>query len=85
MENTLNFIESYTIAQFKELKDTSSIAVKKNTETDKLFMVDEASNILGAVSSTITKDRAIISKVSGDDGEFFLMHNKSNSESVMEF
>jgi len=66
-----------TIAQFKASKGTENLHVKKNPNTDKLFMTDDAGNILGAVSSSSldNPENLTVSEVTGTEGTpFYLLH-----------
>lgn len=85
----LEFLETYTIEQFKKLKGTSAIKVRRNTETGKLFMVfGPSKKDRGAVSQQSTfeeiTEHPVISYVKGEiteqnpDGKFFLLHKEGN-------
>lgn len=81
--NTLEFIQSWTVAQFKNLVGADTLTVKQNG--DKFFFTwgPDRSQI-GAVSKSGVPTRPIISKVHGDatpenpSGEFYLLHNEGD-------
>jgi hypothetical protein len=78
----LTFLESLTIQQFKERSKTSKIDVLRNPHTNKLFMVDEAGNILGGAKENFT-EAPVVSRVKGPDGtESYLLHKKGEAAEV---
>lgn len=54
-DQRLIFGRSYTKEQFKSALGTSQIAVHKNPNTGKLFLVDDASNAVGGVSTELSQ------------------------------
>jgi hypothetical protein len=74
------FHATMTVAQFKSAKNTDTLQIIKNPNTGKLFMADDAGNVLGAVAPTYKDGTPVVSEVSGDDGNlFFLLHKKGES------
>lgn len=70
---SLNFNETLTVEQFKDRMQVSSIQVKENPSTGKLLFTYGGK--IGAVSSKGIPENPMISNVSGDNGEFWLLHN----------
>lgn len=77
MEN-LEFNNQYSLNDFKAMCNNNPIEVIKNPQNDKLFF--QCGSQKGAVSRSIDMSKPlIISEVTGDDGKFFLLHNKNTS------
>ena len=75
-QGKLNFIESFTIEQFKSAKKVEKLDVLRNHKTGKLFIAWTGGS--GAVSEKgVPSKNPIISLVSGDEGEqFYLLHEQ---------
>jgi len=82
--NTLTFVSSQSIAQFKSSKMIDKIDVKKNAETGKLFISFVGGT--GAVSKSYdTSKSKVISLVRDNDGvEFYLLHNEGTGAETLE-
>lgn len=84
----LIFNLTMTVEKFKEEAGINTIDVKENPNTGKLFMVDDAGNVIGAVASNIKDAGDLIDPVISlvnrpdeagrEDLEFPLLHNKSD-------
>lgn len=75
MEKKLTFIETLTVEEFKALFNVSSISVRRNPQTSKLFMVFGTKT--GAVARAGIPTKAMVSKVQTEDGEeFWLLHEQ---------
>lgn len=76
----LEFIDTYTIEQFKAEKRVNKIQVKKNPNTGKLFFTFGAKT--GAVAAKGVPTHPMISQVKGDPtpenptGIFYLLHEE---------
>lgn len=79
--NNLQFLETLTVEQFKAEKNVSTIKVKQNPKTGKLFFTFGSQT--GAVSSKGIPTEPMISLVCGDEGEFYLLHNEGNGAPVV--
>ena len=80
MQN-LEFLESYSVAQFKAEVKCDSIDIIKNESTGKHFF--SAGSISGAVSAKLDyKENPCFSKVRGTDGEVFWLLHKRTSNAV---
>lgn len=84
-ERNLEFQQSYTVEQFKEMVHTSEIKVKKNQGTDKLFFTwGPGREQTGAVAKAGVPKKPVISQVKGEptqqnpSGVFFLLHEEGN-------
>lgn len=77
--NQLEFLAQYTIAEFKEAVGSKTIKIQKNRESGKLsFSYGPLRDQRGAVSGTEVPNDPVISRVKGDQGEFYLLHSKGN-------
>ena len=81
MSNNLSFLagQSYTIQQFKDLHNVESIDLIKNPKNNKTFF--DAGIVSGGVSKGYESNPRI-SRVKGDDGEFWLLHKKGESNVI---
>jgi hypothetical protein len=81
MEKTLEFIETFSIAQFKSDNNVDTIEVIQNPkEGGKLFFV--AGRIKGPVSPNY-KESPVVSLVQGENEEqFYLLHKRSTANVV---
>lgn len=70
----LVFNETLTVEQFKERMNVSKLEVKRNPKTDCLFFT--YGTAVGAVSLKGIPANPMISHVSGDDGDFWLLHEE---------
>lgn len=83
----LEFLESYTVEQFKAEQHVSELKVKQNPETGKLFFTFGAAT--GAVSSKGVPTHPMVSRVKGEPSEknpsgiFFLLHNEGEGAPVI--
>lgn len=78
MANQLNFIETLTIAEFKNRKGVNSIEVGPSKKSGKLMF--KAGGIQGAVRSAGIPTKPMMSFVEGSDGEqFWLLHQEGES------
>lgn len=84
-ERNLEFLQSYTIEQFKAMQNTSEIKVKKNQETGKIFFTwGPSREQSGAVSRKGVPAKPVISRVKGEptqlnpSGVFFMLHEEGN-------
>lgn len=85
MEKNLEFQQSYTVEQFKEMVHTAEIKVKKNPDTEKLFFTwGPGREQTGAVAKAGVPAKPVISRVKGEptqqnpSGVFFLLHEEGN-------
>lgn len=77
MDNSLTFIKTFTIEQFKANVNVEKLQVKKNPHTDKLFFTFGPSDT-GAVGGNKIPERPVVSLVKGDSGEeFYMLHNEN--------
>ena len=72
--NNLSFISTMTVEQFKAKMNVSTLKVKRNPKTSKLFFTYGAE--VGAVASKGIPTNPMISEVSGDNGSFYLLHEE---------
>lgn len=73
---TLAFVSSQTLEEFKMSHNVSKVDIVKNPKTLKIFF--KCSNTSGAVSSKWTsKEPSVISIVRDNDVEFFMLHNEA--------
>lgn len=73
----LEFHKTLTVEQFKAEKDTEKIEVKKNPITGRLFFsYGPLREDIGAVSSKGIPTHPMLSFVTGDKGDFWLMHEE---------
>jgi len=79
MEKTLQFIESYSVEQFKFKINASTVEILPSKKKDKFFF--SAGNVTGAVSNNY-KDNPSFSKVRGTDGKTFWLLHKRVSNAV---
>ena len=76
----LEFMETFTVEQFKALTNVSRIDVKQNPRTNRLFFSYGAK--IGAVALKGIPAHPMISHVKGDptpenpSGEFYLLHEE---------
>jgi hypothetical protein len=82
--NTLTFVSSQSIAQFKSSKMIDTINVKKNPTTDKLFLSFVGGT--GAVARSYdTNKPKMISLVRDIEGvEFYMLHNEGTGAETIE-
>lgn len=78
METKLKFKKTYTVGQFKELKQIKEVRVIQNPKTSKLFM-----SWVGGTGAVSTKGIPSISPVvslveEADGSEFYLLHEEGN-------
>ena len=74
-QGNLNFIETFTVEQFKAAQHVDKIQVKQNPKNNKLFFTFGAK--VGAVAVKGIPAHPMVSLVSGDDGEqFYLLHEE---------
>lgn len=79
----MEFLTTYELSEFKELKGAGPrIEVVRNPKTDKLFF--SCGRLAGAVSSKGYSDYPVISHVSANGDEFFILHNKGMSANVVD-
>ena len=75
MANQLTFNETLTVEEFKELHQVSTISVRRNPHTSKLFMVFGTKT--GAVASAGVPTKAMVSNVTTPEGDsFWLLHEQ---------
>ena len=75
MANNLTFNNTLTVEQFKSEMQVSSINVKKNPKTGKLFFTYGAK--AGAVAIKGIPEHPMLSNVTGSDGSsFWLLHEE---------
>lgn len=83
------FGKRFTVSEFKELTHSTRIDVKVNPHTEKRFITNEASKVLGACSSKCDlKGDIVISEVINDEtgAMLFVMHNPGvGAESIASF
>lgn len=87
----LEFLDTFTVEQFKAEKHVDKIQVKENPNNGKLFFTFGAK--VGAVASKGVPTHPMISKVKGDpsernpDGIFYLLHEEGQGSApvVAEF
>lgn len=71
----LNFIETFTVEQFKAAQHVDKIQVKQNPRTNRLFFTFGAK--VGAVAVKGIPSHPMVSLVSGNDGsQFYLLHEE---------
>lgn len=77
-QNTLTFVEgkSYTVDQFKSLQKVDRILVKKSAKQGILLFTFGQDH--GWISKKGIPAHPMISRVIGDQGEFWLMHEEGN-------
>lgn len=73
-KGNLDFIETFTIDQFKAEVHVEKLQVKKNPKTGLLFFTYGAK--VGAVASAGIPKRPMVSLVNGDSGKFYLLHEE---------
>ena len=76
----LNYLETRSIASFKEDAGSETLEIKRNNKTNKFFFV--CGQLIGAVSSKAVEsdfNDPVISQVESEDtGEiFYLLHSKT--------
>lgn len=80
MDRNLEFLNTYTVEQFKAAMLVSEILVKQNPKNSKLFFTFGAK--VGAVASKGIPNHPMISHVKGEPtpenptGEFYLLHEE---------
>ena len=80
MEN-LVFHSTLSLADYKAQNGISSIKVIKNPNTEKTFWTDGTTS--GAISSKVDyKQPLVISSVTGEEGDFLLLHNEATDNVV---
>ena len=75
-EKNLEFIETLTVEQFKAEQHVDKVKVKQNPKTGKLFFTYGAK--VGAVAKKGVPTHPMISKVRGEEGLFYLLHEEGN-------
>ena len=76
-KKTLEFLETYSVGQFKSEINVESVDIIKNPQTDKVFF--SAGKVTGAVGDGY-KENPVFSRVRGDDGEeFWLLHKRTST------
>lgn len=80
----LKFKTTMSIAEFKASTGTTIIDVYKNPNTGKTAFSTDNGAVKGAVAGDFEeiKLRPAISLVEGDQGEFFLLHKRSESNTI---
>lgn len=79
--NDLKFTdEKRTVAEMKEATGVGAIDIVKSPKTGKLFF--SAGSTVGAVAKKGYSERPMFTKVIGDEGSFWLLHNQSDSNVV---
>lgn len=75
----LEFIHSWTVEQFKKLKDIDALSIRPGKEGKIFFTYGPNREDTGAVSAKLVENgyqRAIVSLVKGDNGEFYMLHQQ---------
>lgn len=92
MRGNLEFVETFTIEEFKSLHDNHDIDIQLNANTGLLsFAYGRKNSDRGAVSKAFDIENVrnpVISQVVGDDGiPFFLLHEQGEGamETVLTF
>ena len=80
--NQLTFHRSLTVEQFKAENNASKLEVIKSPLTGKLFLT-WGGDTRGAVASAGIPANPMMSYVSGDEGDFWLMHEAPESNNVV--
>lgn len=76
ISQTLSFVSSQTLAEFKMSHNVSKVDIVKNPKTSKIFF--KCSTVSGAVSNKWTSAQpSVISIVRDNDIEFFMLHNEA--------
>lgn len=76
ISQTLSFVSSQTLAEFKMSHNVSKVDIVKNPKTNKIFF--KSSTVSGAVSNKWTSAQpSVISIVRDNDVEFFMLHNEA--------
>jgi len=78
----LKFLETTSLAKFKDLLDITQIDVIKNPKTGKLFFVASDDNsVSGKISETFDSTASVsVSKCQDAEGEeFYMLHNTAES------
>lgn len=89
MAEKLEFIETYTMAQFKDLMKVDKIKVRKNPHTGKLFFTYGSKNGVVSQIHGAPKQSPMISYVKGNpteqnpDGYFYLLHEEGQGAEVI--
>lgn len=78
----MKFHRSLTVEQFKAENNASKIEVIQSPLTGKLFLT-WGGDTRGAVASAGIPRNPMMSYVSGDDGDFWLMHEAPESNNVV--
>lgn len=73
-QGKLNFIETFTVEQFKAAQHVDKIQVKQNPKNNKLFFTFGAK--VGAVAVKGIPTHPMVSLVEGDEGRFYLLHEE---------
>lgn len=80
MDNNLEFLETYTVEQFKAKELISKLEVKKNPNSGKLFFSYGGKQ--GAVSAKGIPEKPMVSLVRPQNdptaNPFYLLHNEGN-------
>lgn len=74
MTKNLIFNDTLTVEQFKAQMNVSRIDVKRNPKTGKLFFTFGGQT--GAVAAKGIPQNPMLSKVTGTDGSFWLLHEE---------
>ena len=76
ISESLSFMSSQTLAEFKMSRNASKIDIVKNPATNKIFF--KCSTVSGAVSNKWTSAKpSVISVVRDNDVEFLMLHNEA--------
>ena len=84
MENNLTFIKTLTIEQFLTQQNAKELDIVKNPNTGKLFIAI-GNQTVGSVSSKGIPNNPVVSLVEGDEGQFYLLHEKNTTNVVKTF
>src|SRR5690554_1452273 len=91
----LEHLKRYSVSQFLKEVDSQEIQVLESNTAGKYFFVDDAGNVLGAVSTRLMEDQengeevppvvSLVQPLDGDEeDQFFLLHKKGEGkESLM--
>ena len=75
MDNQLDFIETFTVEQFKAAQRVDKLQVKQNPKTNKLFFTFGSKT--GAVAVKGIPAHPMVSEVEAPDGSsFYLLHEE---------
>lgn len=74
--NRLSFLDTKTIEQLKKELGQDKLHVRRNPDNGNLFFT--CGNVVGAVGKNTIPKNPMVSKVKGDNGEFWLLHEQSS-------